>query len=139
MSDHTHDHDEQVFGYKVKHVLEHGLENIDGITRNKLMAARQKALARQKTAVAGLSLAGVGNFTHYVLLPRTRTLLAMVALTIGVIGTYYWQEMTEAEENAEIDSALLSNELPINAYLDHGFHAWLEEPESSQDSQLPQE
>jgi hypothetical protein len=29
------------------------------------------------------------------------------------------------DEAEEIDSALLTSELPINAYLDQGFDAWL--------------
>lgn len=136
MSDNLHD--EQLFAYKVRHVLEHGVDNLDEITRNKLMAARQNAMSHQKiAAVAGLSLAGVGHFASNVLMPQARTLIAMLALSIGVVGTYYWNNFQQAEENEEIDSALLSDDLPINAYLDHGFHAWLEEP--SQPSPSPQE
>jgi hypothetical protein len=33
----------------------------------------------------------------------------------------------KAAENEEIDSALLADDLPINAYLDKGFQAWLSE------------
>jgi hypothetical protein len=133
-------HDEQLFAYKVRHALEHGADNLDGITRTKLQAARQNALAHQKTtAVAGLSLAGVGNFTSNVLLPQARTLVALLALSIGVAGTYYWNNFQQAEDNEEIDSALLAADLPINAYLDHGFHAWLEQPTASEPSQSPQE
>ena len=132
-------HDEQLFAYKVRHALEHGADNLDGITRNKLQAARQNALAHQKTSAVGLSLAGIGHFTSDILLPQARTLVAISALVIGVVGTYYWNNFQQAEDNEEVDSALLSTDLPINAYLDHGFHAWLEQPSASEPSQSPQE
>ena len=64
---------------------------------------------------------------------RTSTYL-LLALTTGVLGTYYWSELQQIEENEEIDSALLADDLPINAYLDHGFHTWLEQPTSAASS-----
>ena len=121
--------DEQQFAYKVRHLLEHSTDNLDSATLNKLKAARQNALSHQKqAAAANLGLAGVGHIVHDVLLPQARTMAALLALAIGVMGTYYWNNFQQAAENEEIDSALLADDLPINAYLDHGFHAWLEEP-----------
>jgi hypothetical protein len=56
----------------------------------------------------------------------------MVGLAVGVAGVSVWNEFEKAAENEEIDSALLADDLPINAYLDKGFQAWLSE-HSSQD------
>ena len=43
-----------------------------------------------------------------------------------MIGIAYWQNgSSPASEMAEIDAGLLSDELPINAYLDKGFDSWL--------------
>ncbi len=122
--------DEKLFAYKVRQHLEHGADNLDAITLNKLMVARQKALSRHGVAVTGLTLAGIGHMVTHVVLPQARTLMALLALAIGVTGTYYWNNFEEAAENEEIDSALLADDLPINAYLDHGFLSWLEEPET---------
>ena len=129
--------DEQVYTYKIRHILGHGIDNLDNTTSKKLQAARQSALAHQKTAAVGLSVAGVDSFASEVLLPQARTLVALIALAVGVVGTYYWNNFQQAAENEEIDSALLSDELPINAYLDHGFHAWLEQP-AQPDQSLPE-
>lgn len=135
MNDHLHD--EQQFAHKLRHHLDQGARNVDALTLNKLMMARQLALSHHKTAtVAGLSLAGVGHILHETFMPRARTTLALVMLTLSVTGAYYWSHFQEAEENEEIDSALLSDDLPINAYLDHGFHAWLAQP-STEDSAEP--
>ena len=122
----NHLRDEQQFAYKVRQILNQGTADLDPGTRARLQAARQQALARQKSPIVGLSLAGVGHFANEVLLPQARTLVALITLAVGVIGTYYWNSFQQAAENEEIDSALLSDELPINAYLDHGFSAWLE-------------
>lgn len=122
--------DEQLFAYKVAHRLDHSAQTLDALTLNKLMMARQDALSRQRTAVAGLRLAGLERIA-VVLMPQARTLLALLALAIGAMGTYYWDGSQLAEENEEIDSALLADDIPINVYLDRGFHAWLETPVSS--------
>lgn len=55
-----------------------------------------------------------------------RTLLAMLALLLGVSLAYYWNGFSQASDNAAIDTALLADDLPPNAYLDKGFQAWLE-------------
>jgi hypothetical protein len=55
-----------------------------------------------------------------------RTALAILALLIGVSLSYYWNGFSQASENEAIDSALLADDLPPNAYLDKGFQAWLE-------------
>ena len=137
MNDHLHD--EQQFAHKLRHHLDQGARNVDALTLNKLMMARQVALSRHKTvevAVTALSLAGVGHVLNETLMPRARTVFALIALTFGITGAYYWSHFQEAEENEAIDSALLSDDLPINAYLDHGFHAWLAQP-STEDSAEP--
>jgi hypothetical protein len=128
MNDHLHD--EQQFAYKVRRHLDQGAKNIDALTLNKLMAARQNALSHHEitTPVARLSLAGMSHTLNAALMPRARTLFALIALSIGITSAYYWSHFQQAEENEEIDSALLADDLPINAYLDHGFHAWLAQP-----------
>jgi hypothetical protein len=123
--------DEQQFANKISQALNQGTDKLGLGVLARLQAARQEALAHQKTRLAGLSLAGVGHFTSDVLLPQTRKLVALIALAVGVVGTYYWNSFQQAAENEEIDSALLSDELPINAYLDHGFSAWLEHSSQS--------
>jgi hypothetical protein len=127
-----HSHDDLELTYKIRHLLDHGSASLDRKTCERLMAARQQALSRRKAAVAGLSLAGVGQVVGDVLLPQARMLAALLALACGVVGTYYWNSFQQASENEEIDSALLADDLPINAYLDRGFHTWLDHsPQSS--------
>ena len=37
----------------------------------------------------------------------------------------YWQRTPSVEEIEEIDAAILTSDLPINAYLDKSFDTWL--------------
>jgi hypothetical protein len=67
-----------------------------------------------------------GNGIDFGVGRHVRTAFAVAALVIGATGTYYWNAYSQAQEYEEIDSALLADELPPSAYLDKGFHAWLE-------------
>ena len=40
-------------------------------------------------------------------------------------GIAYWEDQQRTAELADIDAAMLSDDLPLNAYLDHGFNAYL--------------
>ncbi len=118
---------EREFAYKVRHYLNQGTEDLDCKTVDRLFQARQKALARQEVAGAQLGLAGMGHVTFDLILPYARTLIALIGLAAGVVGVSIWNDFERAAEYEEIDSALLADDLPINAYLDKGFQAWLSE------------
>ena len=124
---------------KIRQALEQSSLSLDASIVTRLEQARNKALEQQKIAVLELrtagAFAGLGSLIGDVLLPNTRMLVAMAALTFGIIGTYYWNAFEQADENEEVDSALLADELPVDAYTDQGFEAWLEHS-SSQSSAL---
>jgi hypothetical protein len=54
-----------------------------------------------------------------------RLLIGAAALVIATTGVLYWQSAGPVNGFAEIDAYLLTDELPINAYLDKGFDSWL--------------
>jgi hypothetical protein len=109
--------------------LNQGLGNIKQGTAYQLKAARQAALDRYREApqpVFGLAWAGdvafrIGHSRHV----NARSLLALGLLVLSLIGVAYWQMVVQANDIAEIDASLLTDELPINAYLDNNFEAWL--------------
>jgi Protein of unknown function (DUF3619) len=114
------------FGNKVRHLLNRGLE-LDPAKRERLRAAREQALERQRPEpVPALRWAYnvLGSFDGWVAL-STRVLLPVAALVIAVTGIYTWQEKRRVAELVEIDSQLLTDDLPIDAYLDRGFQNWL--------------
>lgn len=110
--------------------LDHGVDQMDAATRDRLAAARRAALAhyREKPqTVLGLAWTGhaAGWFAEHHRLSNSRLLAAATALLIAVAGIAYWQHMKSPNEIADIDMSLLTDELPINAYLDKGFDSWL--------------
>ena len=53
-----------------------------------------------------------------------RNLIAITALVLALGGVAWWQVSTP-NDIADIDTSLLTDELPVNAYLDKGFDSWL--------------
>jgi hypothetical protein len=121
------------FGFRLCQTLDRGTAAIDRETSDRLFDIRQQALSRHRTS-AGLSLAGFGGITTDSFGGYARGLLAAMALTVGAVGAYYWNTFDQAVEHAEIDSALLADEVPFNAYIDQGFMAWLEQLKDSANS-----
>jgi hypothetical protein len=54
-----------------------------------------------------------------------RVLIPLAVLAAGGAALYTWQQNQRAAELVEIDSLLLTDDLPIDAYLDRGFQNWL--------------
>ena len=58
-------------------------------------------------------------------LGRVGMAVPLVVLAIGIVGIYQAEQQYRISETADIDVAVLSDELPLSAYLDHGFNAFL--------------
>lgn len=115
---------------KIVRQLNEGVGEIPAAARDRLEVARKLALSRYRAAPAAVgALASAGNalarFTgHHP--AALRYALGAVALAAALITVTYWQANSRpANELAEIDTKILTDELPINAYLDKGFDAWL--------------
>lgn len=112
--------------YKVRHHLNRGLRDIPVKTTGRLEMIRQRALAHQKVSFHQSALAGVGSFVHDRLdrLDFRQLFLALVVV-FGIATYTYWYADQSITELEIIDSALLSDDLPIAAFTDRGFDAWL--------------
>lgn len=134
-----HELDETGFAASVCRLLDHGSENIDARLTGKLYEARRRAVARHaELSLATYSLAGIGQGVFRSMHQHYRGILALLALLTGAFGMHVWQENREAEALAEIDMALLSDEVSPNAYLDQGFMAWLDRLSQHDDDSLPE-
>jgi hypothetical protein len=121
---------EQELAGKVVQHLDQGLGRIDQGTLYRLQSARQAALERYREApqpVFGLAWAGnVASRSSHGRYSYSRYLLAFGLLLLSLIGVTYWQlAVIQSNDIAEIDASLLTGDLPINAYLDSDFEAWL--------------
>jgi len=117
---------ESRFGQQIKQQLDDALD-LDSATLNRLKVAREQALARQRMTEPSFVLAWadavVGRLSGN---PASAGVaLAGAALIVALIGIQYWQQQPSVEEIEEIDAAILTGDLPINAYLDKSFDTWL--------------
>jgi len=110
--------------------LDYGVDRLEPRVRERLLTARKAALSSyraQPEPVLGLAWAGqaMARFAEH-RLHHTRLLTAAAAIAVVLAGFAYWQVTGPASNDlAEIDMGLLTDELPLNAYLDKGFDSWL--------------
>lgn len=128
--------DELQFAYRVRQTLNQGTDHLEHKVTQRLFEARQSALMRHRATATGSQLAGVGRITTDALFVHLRGAIAAMVLVIGAFGSYYWNSLEKAAEYAEIDSALLADEVPFSAYLDQGFVEWLNQRAQQSESSL---
>jgi hypothetical protein len=125
---------EDDFARRITGYLDAGSSDLREGTAYRLQLARQAALAHLgETQVAsgyahagnGLLRLGGGHF-------RVRHLswwLSLGALLVALASYYQYTEYQNLRDIEETDAALLASELPVEAYLDRGFHNWLKHGE----------
>ena len=127
------------FAGKIRRALDESAAGLPATTLDRLAGARRLALARKKPeavaaqafvpvlAPAGAALDAPRPGPQRRLSPLGRLLRVwpVVALLGGIALIAYWENAQRAAELADIDAAMLSDDLPLNAYLDHGFNAYL--------------
>jgi|SRR3989440_162587 len=118
---------EQQIAYRIKQLLNRGLD-LDAGKLARLKKSRERALAGQHVESRVPVLAWASNAIGRsggpsALVPRL--LLPMAVLVLGLIAINQWRDSQVAAEIEEIDAAVLTGDLPLDAYLDKGFDAWL--------------
>ena len=117
---------EHHLAYRIRRILNQGLA-LDTRTLARLKEARERAVEKQLVAVQSPVLAWTSN-----LVDRSapgsvlsRLLLPAAVLILGLLAINTWQQSQMVQEIEEIDAAVLTGDLPLDAYLDKGFDAWL--------------
>jgi hypothetical protein len=130
------------FALQVRRALDENATRISPSNVDRLAAARRAALARKKPETVAVTApvfvpafagAGAAAGMPQVELPARRRsrfgrfALAwpLAALVVSLVAIAYWEDQQRTAELADIDAAMLSDNLPLNAYLDHGFNAYL--------------
>jgi hypothetical protein len=119
------------FGRRLAARLDAGLSDLPHDVSERLRAARVQALSQRKVASlqAAVSVSGNGQaalggqplgFWH-----RLASALPLIVLAAGLITIHVVQNDRRASEVAEIDAALLTDDLPPAAYADPGFAQFL--------------
>jgi hypothetical protein len=126
---------EERYAYRVRQALNYGLKEIPPATSRRLEAARHLALAKQKQSVRELVLAGTASLTSSTsktYIPYLKQGLAILALLLGMWISFYWHSVQYVTELEEVDSALLADDLPPEAFLDNDFFEWLKDDSSEE-------
>lgn len=125
---------ENEFGYRIRQALNEGADRLDYKTTYRLEQARSQALARARSgrpatisaplyATAGgppIADSRVG-WIH-----RFGLAAPLLALLIGFVAIYQYQDARRISELADLDFAFLLDEAPIGAYADKSFGALLQ-------------
>jgi hypothetical protein len=122
------------YGRRVAARLDAGTAEIPYGIAERLRAARVQAVARRKTAglrtaaavvgAGGAATLGFGDEGQS-LWNRIASVLPLIALVGGLILIHSVQNERRAHEVAEVDAALLTDDLPPSAYADPGFIQFL--------------
>lgn len=119
--------DQDELARRIAKLLDESADNVGPAQRERLSAARKLALAayREEPAPAWMP-AWAGNFSRFTerRVMGVQYLLPIAALVLGLAGVAY-MHAGPSSEIADLDAGLLTDELPINAYLDQGFDSWL--------------
>jgi hypothetical protein len=122
------------FGRASAALLSQGAQSLPANIKDRLYEARKKALAVRKPekvrvkapALAGTSGNWAGSFKSSSSLWDTLSWVApLVVLVFGLIGIAQWQNESRINDIAEVDAALLTDDVPPDAYADSGFMAFL--------------
>jgi len=139
----THDQ----FAKRLMAHLDTSTLNVSDDVSERLRFARERALGAQKITVLQAATApawqlqtqsngslAMGGFHHdhgmrsgfnFDLFGKWSSILPLAALVIGLFAINHFQSDMRAKELADIDSALLTDDLPPAAYADQGFGQFL--------------
>lgn len=120
---------EQQFAARIREYLDHGLNTLPQETADRLAMARHIALKHQRQTISQSALAAAGSFLNIQTdIPRHyKPFIAALVLAATAVLSTLWLADQQVSELSKIDSALLADDLPINAYTDKGFNAWLKD------------
>ncbi len=129
------------FARQLRRALDENAARMSPAAVDRLAAARRVALTRKKPepvrAPAFVPVFVAGSAGTLADLPQPaaprrlgklrRFALAwpLAALVVSLVAIAYWEDQQRTAELADIDAAMLSDDLPLTAYLDHGFNAYL--------------
>jgi len=119
------------FGRASAALLNQGAQSLPAGIKDRLHAARMKALSVRKTekvfANKPVFAGAAGNWSSGSngMWDMFGWIAPLAVLVFGLIGIAHWQNDSRINDIAEVDAALLSDDVPPDAYADNGFLAFL--------------
>ncbi|MCF8189899.1 MAG: DUF3619 family protein [Polynucleobacter sp.] len=131
------------FGLTAAALLRQGTQSLPAGIKDRLYAARLKALSVKKPEKVRIEqhilATSSGNWSSgsRSFWDNVGWVAPLVVLVFGLIGIAQWQQNSRINDIAELDVALLTDDVPPDAYADSGFLGFLKNgplSESDQDS-----
>ena len=131
------------FGLTATALLRQGSESLPAGIKDRLYAARLKALSVKKPEKVRIQQhvlaqsTGTWSSGSPSIWDNVRWVAPLVVLVFGLIGIAQWQQDSRINDIAELDIALLTDDVPPDAYADSGFLGFLKNglrSDSDQDS-----
>ena len=108
----------------VRKHLDRSAEELPTTVAKRLDAARERALLQQKEEGTVWALAGIGWATGLWAFPaQLFAKLALLLLLFSALSFFHSQQHIATLQ--DVDSKILTGDLPLDAYLDKDFNAWL--------------
>lgn len=125
------------FGQRVARLLDDSLARVDADTTTRLQIARKAALASADFRPRGrlawaVAWAGVdGPRPGWLAGPRLWLAASLLLAAIATGGFTAWSAR-ESGGDLDLDLSILADDLPVTAYIEDGFDAWLKRPADAQ-------
>ena len=125
---------DDIFAKKITTYLDQGAADLKPGIAYRLQLARAEAVSRladpRRSAELRVGMAGAGSGTGIAGGGRSfwgsgRLWIGIGLIVVAGFGFQQWQAYQQLNDIEETDAAILSSDLPIDAYLDRGFQNWL--------------
>ena len=119
------------FGQASAALLRQGSQALPASIKDRLYAARMKALAVRKPEKVRIqkpvlaSNSGNWSFGSNSVWDTVSWVAPLLVLVFGLMGIAQWQEDSRINDIAEVDAAILVDDVPPDAYADSGFLGFL--------------
>jgi glucose-6-phosphate isomerase len=122
---------EEEFSKKLIHLVEEDVNNLRPEVVLRLRQSRERALAHAQQhrassfGLSGNALHRASWFSHHRVMWAAILFAVILLLTTGI-----WQisMKQQTDDVSEIDAALLTDDLPVHAYLDNSLVQWVKNP-----------
>ena len=121
------------YGARLSAWLDQSSNQVSVDVMERLRASRMQAIAKRRilkietaaSVFANHATATMSGDVHFGFWGRVASVLPLLVLLAGLTGIGILEENQRAEELAEVDTAILTDELPPSAYTDAGFAQFL--------------
>lgn len=124
---------ERRFAARVCRALDQSAHALPDATLQRLALARKAALRVQalpsarRAPVRQLATAGGGDGGRFGFARSGMVFSLIVLVGVCLAGLYQFEQDRRIQDLADVDTAVLNDDLPISAYADQGFNAYLKQ------------